>query len=124
VNPVATIGPADLDERRLREMLDLVGPASEMRLLQSLVGDLTAARTALARALSAGDKSAVSAQIHVLSALAGTFGAPRLAAAALALEQRSRGGPVMTDGAEVLAMTDRLTEHLSDRLRAGPELQP
>jgi HPt (histidine-containing phosphotransfer) domain-containing protein len=121
--PVATIAPHDIDERRLREMLDLVGPASETRLLQSLVGDLTAARAALGLALTAGDGGVVSAQSHVLSALAGTFGAPRLAAAALALERCARDGTPAAEGAEVLAMTDRLIECLSDRLPAEPERQ-
>jgi HPt (histidine-containing phosphotransfer) domain-containing protein len=129
----APTGPQDLDEGRLREMLDLVGPASELRLLQSLMRDLTAARGALARAIADGDARAVSAQTHVLAALAGTFGAPLLAAAAQSLDGRSRAaagraaaGPAaqgtVPDGAEVLAMTDRLLRRLTQRLaeRAVP----
>jgi len=119
VKRLGIVAPDDLDEGRLREMLDLVGPASETRLLQSLVGDLAAARAALALALGAGDMRSIVAQSHVLSALAGTFGAPVLAAAALALE-RETGAPPGADGAAVLDMTDRLIEHLSGRLPDGP----
>lgn len=110
-----SIAPGDLDEVRLREMLDLVGPASEAPLLQTLVGDLRSARSALALALDAGDSRAVCAQTHVLGALAGTFGAPRLAEATTALEQRAKVGLTAADGTEVLAMTEQLSDWLSAR---------
>lgn len=129
MKPLGPITALDLDEGRLREMLDLVGPGSEQRLLKSLVGDLETARAALSLALTADDGPAIRAQTHVLAALAGTFGAPTLAAAAKALDQRAKGTGDAVDrgaagsefeGSDVLAMTDRLTACLSDRLLPTP----
>lgn len=116
--------PMEVDEARLRQMLDLVGPDSEARLLKSLVGDLATARTELAKALAKDDVAAVCAQSHVLSSLAGTFGAPGLAIAARALERQACSSGPTANGTEVLALIDRLAQQLSARILPQPVRAP
>ena len=120
MKPQAIPDPSAFDEVRLREMLDLVGPASERRLLASLIGDLQGARGALAEAILRRDARALCSQTHVLAALAGTFGAPALAAAAQAMESGAKADIGADDGARVLALTDQLMTSLSARIPDTP----
>ncbi len=114
-------GPSlDIDRDRLAEMLALVGPASEERLLRSLIEDLGMARAGLLQAASGRDPEALRRQTHVLSSLAATFGASALNQAARALQSRSQtadgGRTPMPDPGPVVRLTDRLIAELNDRL--------
>jgi HPt (histidine-containing phosphotransfer) domain-containing protein len=119
----------DIDTGRLAEMLDLVGPASEERLLRSLIEDLETARSALLHAASRHDRVALRQQTHVLASLAATFGAPALNTAARELQASSRttdlwrgeGATAGLDPGPVVRLTENMIAELTDRL-AG--LQP
>lgn len=109
----------DIDEGRLAEMLALVGPESETRLLRSVIDDLQTARERLVRAVERRDAVGLRDQTHVLGALAATFGAMSLSAAAQELEARSLSAVRVPDGSLVIAQTERLIAFLTGRL-AGP----
>jgi HPt (histidine-containing phosphotransfer) domain-containing protein len=107
-------GPVqDIDEDRLREMLTLVGPDSERRLLRLLIVDLQNARLRLLRAAEQKDAVLLREQTHVLASLAATFGAEALTRAARQLEARVRAG-----GTPDVGVVERLTEGLVDLLSA------
>ena len=107
----------DIDEKRLGEMLALVGPASELHLLRSLIGDLRAAMAGLAVANDNRDMQSLCNLTHILASLAGTFGAPALSAAAQELEVRSRSGTAQPDCSGVFLRAEHLIGHLTARLR-------
>jgi hypothetical protein len=114
-------GPSlDIDRGRLAEMLALVGPASEERLLRSLIEDLGMARAGLLQAASRCDAAALRRQTHVLASLSATFGAGALNLAARELQSRSRaseaGRNEGLDPGPVVRLTDRVIAELSDRL--------
>ncbi len=111
----------EIDEKRLEQMLALVGPASETRLLRSLIGDLRAALVALTVATDRHDVQSLCNQTHVLASLAGTFGARSLNAAARDLEIRSRSGTALPDCSGVILRAERLISHLTVRLRRKPQ---
>lgn len=110
----------DIDKGRLAEMLALVGPASEQRLLRSLIEDLGTARAELLQAATRRDAAALRRQTHVLASLAATFGADALDVAARELQSRSRTtdaerapGP---DPGAVVHLTDRVIAELCGKL--------
>jgi HPt (histidine-containing phosphotransfer) domain-containing protein len=103
----------DIDERRLGEMLALVGPASETRLLRSLIDDLQTALTRLLRAIERRDAAGLRDQTHVLASLSATFGAMALNSAAQDLEASSRSGFGALDGSAVISRTERLIAFLA-----------
>lgn len=109
----------EIDEERLREMIALVGPASETRLMRSLIGDLQTARLRLLRAFEQQDAALLRDQTHVLASLAATFGALALNRAAQQLEARSRAGGT-PDVSAVIGLTDRLVALLSARPAGTP----
>jgi HPt (histidine-containing phosphotransfer) domain-containing protein len=115
----AQVARVDIDEGRLGEMLALVGPASEKRLLRALIDDLQTARARLVRAIEQRDPIELRDQTHVLASLSGTFGAMALNAAAQELEAQSQSDVMAADGSLVIARTDGLIAVLSDRL-GGP----
>lgn len=106
----------DIDEGRLGEMLALVGPASETRLLRSLIDDLQTARIRLIQAIENRNAVDLRDQTHVLASLSGTFGAMALNAAAQELEARSQSAITAADGTLVIARTDQMIAFLSARL--------
>lgn len=110
----------DIDEARLTKMLTLVGPASEGRLLRSLIDDLRTARAGLEAAISRQDAEMLRARTHVLASLADTFGAAGLSAAAQTLQAQSLSGAHPSDANSVGVETDILIARLSDRLARVP----
>lgn len=110
----------DIDEARLTEMLTLVGPASEGRLLRSLIDDLRTAQADLEAALSRRDAEMLRAGTHVLASLADTFGAAALSAAAQTLQAQSLGGVHPSEANAVRVETNRLIARLSHRLARVP----
>jgi HPt (histidine-containing phosphotransfer) domain-containing protein len=113
-------GPVlEIDEERLRNMLALVGPGSEDRLLRSLIADLRMARTRLVRAFEQQDAPLLRDQTHLLASLAATFGALALDRAARQLEARCAAGGT-PDVTTVAALTERLVTLLSARFAGMP----
>lgn len=106
----------EIDEGRLAEMLALVGPDCEQYLLRSLICDLRGARARLFRAAARRDRAVLRDQTHVLTSLAGTFGAVALTEAAQDLDAQSLSATGDVDAGPVIRRTDRLIADLSGRL--------
>jgi hypothetical protein len=87
----ATASPLT-DEAALLRLLDLAGPAGAPALLDQIHADLQTVLSDVTTALSRGDRALLRSATHVLMALAGTVGAPRLHAAALAANLAAHAG--------------------------------
>lgn len=101
----------DLDEKRLKALLDLAGPEVSFELADRLIADLTSVAEALSQAEGPDERKSIRAQTHVLAGLAGTIGAAPLSAAAAHLNDLAHRGD-----APSLAMALRETLALLRRL--------
>lgn len=102
------------DESALAHLLDLAGQAGAVALLDQVTADLTGVRATLRQGLPAGDRGAIRSATHILMALAGTVGAPRLHAAALAVNLAAHADDSRTDTPAAAALMDDLSRLIDD----------
>ncbi|MFN0116534.1 MAG: response regulator [Paracoccaceae bacterium] len=107
----------DLDRAQFDHLIEIAGPDGARELLDRLVTDLGRCTANLARALAAGDRTAMRAETHVLIALAGAVGAKRLQKTAeeLNVSAHRREDPARPDTGQVcLAQIATLVSFVRD----------
>lgn len=115
-NPAGDVLGLDLDQ--FERLLDLAGEAGAADLLARLISDLSRVERSLVSALALPDFAAISAETHVLVAVAGAIGAERLMAEAERLNAAAQAQalePVQWSGRNVLAQIDRLLQFTTRR---------
>ena len=70
--------PSGLDEHTLRRLLALAGPSDAAELMRRLIADVRGVAEGMMTGLMSEDRAAMRKHSHVLLAIAGTIGAPRI----------------------------------------------
>jgi PAS domain S-box-containing protein len=118
-------GPvAAVDADSFAELVDAVGPAQLVAVLDAFRDELVADQKLIARAVEEGDVDAARKTAHMLKGSASTIGAMRLASVAATIETAARGGRLPDESAEQAlrdaadAAMAELTE-ATDRVASG-----
>lgn len=117
--PKGSNGDEDFDERRFVALFRMAGPEGARELADRLDKDLTMISQALSSVQLRPDHQVLSAQRHMLMAIAGTIGANQLYRLSERLNGISRA-PEGAELAEFLVEIQRLLTFLIHRVRSLP----
>ncbi len=125
----APLGPDDrsgLDETTLRRLLALAGPSDGPELMRRLVADVRSVACGLKTGLMQNDRAAMRHHSHILLAIAGAIGAPRIHALAAHLNTCAKDTDCTEAKPEAIELLHRVDD-LILRLRSmaaelGPEV--
>ena len=117
-SPDADTAP-EMDATQLVRLMELTGPQVGARLIVQLIADLREVEHGLLQAFDPPDWTALQAQSHVLTALAGTVGAKRLRhlAEMMNVLAQSGSGPsgLLPLRRDLMAALERLIQFLKSR---------
>ncbi|OZA09034.1 MAG: hypothetical protein B7Y02_12130 [Rhodobacterales bacterium 17-64-5] len=100
--------PSGLEEQTLIRLLGLAGPTDAPELMRRLRADVQTVAAGMKAGLARADRAAMRKHSHVLLAIAGTIGAPRIQALATQLNQCAKDAACVDAQPQAVELMHRL----------------